>query len=86
MRSPLVAIGLLSLLVVTAAPRKLLDAETTDSVERQRILAELEEVHNLRERMLQQCETPILCIPLQHCSHLQRQLLLKTAALLSAES
>ena len=50
-------------IITTVAPRKLLTNEfalsnTLDfATEHQRILAELEEVHQLRERMLQQGET-----------------------------
>ena len=45
-----------------ADPRKLLDEGTeslaaVEAAEHQRILAELEEVHRLRERMLQEGET-----------------------------
>lgn len=51
-------------LIVGATSHRLLSAETglagrelsEDAVERQRILAELEEVHQLRERMLQEGE------------------------------
>lgn len=47
---------ILSLLVVRgfAAPRRLLVVDNEAASERQRILAELEEVHQLRERMLQE--------------------------------
>jgi sensor domain CHASE-containing protein len=49
---------LLSVLIASAASRTLLDgisqASEADQEEHQRILAELEEVHHLRERMLQQ--------------------------------
>jgi len=50
-------------IITTVAPRKLLTndfalSNTLDfATEHQRILAELEEVHQLRERMLQQGET-----------------------------
>ncbi len=54
-------LALLSVLVISAASRKLLIAEESGLVleggqaeEHQRILAELEEVHQLRERMLQE--------------------------------
>ena len=48
-----------------ADPRKLLDEGTeslaaVEAAEHQRILAELEEVHRLRERMLQEGETACL--------------------------
>ena len=47
---------ILSLLVVggLAAPRRLLVVDNEAAAEHQRILAELEEVHQLRERMLQE--------------------------------
>ena len=45
---------LLSILIVSVASRQLLDADMDTALEHQRILAELEEVHQLRERMLQQ--------------------------------
>lgn len=48
---------LLSILVVSVASRQLLDADMDTALEHQRILAELEEVHQLRERMLQQAAT-----------------------------
>ena len=58
MRSAIAGICLVSLLVVSAAPRKLLVDDTADAAEEhQRILAELEQVHELRERMLQAGET-----------------------------
>ena len=58
----LVLLVLMSI-ITTVAPRKLLTNNTALSItldfatEHQRILAELEEVHQLRERMLQQGET-----------------------------
>lgn len=45
---------LLSLLVISTACRQLRGAEADYATDHQRILAELEEVHQLRERMLQQ--------------------------------
>ena len=39
---------------VCAEPRKLLTTKQAETGEHQRILAELEEVHQLRERMLQE--------------------------------
>ncbi|KAL0046352.1 hypothetical protein WJX82_009832 [Trebouxia sp. C0006] len=52
---------LLSVLIASAASRTLLDgisqASEAGQEEHQRILAELEEVHHLRERMLQQAAT-----------------------------
>lgn len=39
---------------VCAEPRKLLTTKKVETGEHQRILAELEEVHQLRERMLQE--------------------------------
>lgn len=53
MKSALLALSLFSLLVVHAASRDLLNDGTAVAEEHQRILAELEEVHQLRERMLQ---------------------------------
>ncbi len=61
-RATLVLLVLVSI-TTAVAPRKLLTNEfalsnTLDfATEHQRILAELEEVHQLRERMLQQGET-----------------------------
>ena len=58
-----------ALLVIGACaePRKLLasneGAQLTDASEHQRILAELEEVHQLRERMLQEGEIPFVLPP-----------------------
>ena len=59
MRVSSLLIILLSALTVSAASRTLLDgisqaSEADQAEEHQRILAELEEVHQLRERMLQQ--------------------------------
>ena len=45
---------LVSFVVLGVTSRKMMDAEMDASLEHQRILAELEEVHQLRERMLQQ--------------------------------
>ncbi len=58
---------LLSALVVSAASRTLLDGVSQASAsaqeeEHQRILAELEEVHQLRERMLQQGMSALLLL------------------------
>ena len=56
------ALLLLSLLVVGSAAHRLLEANSqkaegfNDAAEHQRILSELEEVHQLRERMLQEGE------------------------------
>ena len=65
MKSGVKAALLLACLVLSAAaePRKLLEGGTqsisvSDTAEHQRILAELEEVHQLRERMLQQGDFP----------------------------
>ena len=63
-----IAMFFAALLIVgaVAAPRKMLeDSEATtntvtDAEEHQRILAELEEVSTLRERMLQQGEVAVL--------------------------
>lgn len=70
-----VTAAMLSLLllsvVVSAAPgRKTLtaDSATADDLEHQRVLAELEEVHQLRERMLQEGEN-LLCPSLHLQSH-----------------
>jgi urease accessory protein UreF len=54
MKFTTIAVLLLSILVVGVASRQLLDADMDTALEHQRILAELEEVHQLRERMLQQ--------------------------------
>ncbi len=54
MKFTTIAVLLLSILVVGVASRQLLDANMDTALEHQRILAELEEVHQLRERMLQQ--------------------------------
>lgn len=59
MRNRSVAVLMLAMVVIgaLAEPRKLLEAENaglSDAAEHQRILAELEEVHQLRERMLQE--------------------------------
>lgn len=56
MRASLVVMLLLSILMVGVSSRKLLDADVDVAMEHQRILAELEEVHQLRERMLQEGE------------------------------
>ena len=56
MRVSSLLIILLSALIVSAASRTLLDgtSQASEAEQHQRILAELEEVHQLRERMLQQ--------------------------------
>lgn len=54
MKFTVISVLLLSILVVGVASRQLLDADLDSALEHQRILAELEEVHQLRERMLQQ--------------------------------
>lgn len=64
MRVSSLLIILLSALIVSAASRTLLDgisqaSEADQAEQHQRILAELEEVHQLRERMLQQAATYI---------------------------
>ena len=56
-RKASLAFLLLSLLVVGVASRHLTTLDSEDALEHQRILAELEEVHKLRERMLQQGAT-----------------------------
>ncbi len=48
------AVLVLSVLLVSVASRQLQDIDADSALEHQRILAELEEVHQLRERMLQQ--------------------------------
>lgn len=48
------AILLLTVLAIGATARQLKDGSTENAMEHQRILAELEEVHQLRERMLQE--------------------------------
>lgn len=59
MRVSSLLIILLSALIVSAASRTLLDgtSQASEAEQHQRILAELEEVHQLRERMLQQAAT-----------------------------
>lgn len=62
-----VAVFFAALLVIGACaePRKLLASEgakVAEAEEHQRILAELEEVHQLRERMLQEGKSASLCI------------------------
>ncbi|KAA6410728.1 MAG: hypothetical protein FRX49_03531 [Trebouxia sp. A1-2] len=57
MKFTVISVLLLSILVVGVASRQLLDADLDSALEHQRILAELEEVHQLRERMLQQAAT-----------------------------
>ena len=64
MRGAVLAAVLVACLLMSAMadPRKLLDEGTeslaaVEAAEHQRILAELEEVHRLRERMLQEGET-----------------------------
>ncbi len=54
MKFTTISVLLLSILAVGVASRQLLDADVDAALEHQRILAELEEVHHLRERMLQQ--------------------------------
>lgn len=51
------AILLLTVLAIGATARQLKDGSTENAMEHQRILAELEEVHQLRERMLQEAAT-----------------------------
>ncbi len=48
------AVLVLSVLLVIVTSRQLQDIDADGALEHQRILAELEEVHQLRERMLQQ--------------------------------
>ncbi|KAL0019258.1 hypothetical protein WJX77_005835 [Trebouxia sp. C0004] len=55
-----IAVLLVSVMFIGAQSRKTLgtvDVATIEAMEHQRILAELEEVHQLRERMLQQAAT-----------------------------
>lgn len=75
-----VVLLLATVFVAGAASHRLLSTDLTsqrparelseDAVERQRILAELEEVHQLRERMLQEGMSTRMClvhaIPAQH--------------------
>ena len=64
MNNTRVALLVLSMLVAGAAAHRLLAANSAkaaslaDAAEHQRILSELEEVHQLRERMLQEGEPP----------------------------
>ena len=82
-----IAVLLLSVLIVGGQTRTTLesvDGATTEAMEHQRILAELEEVHQLRERMLQEgkCTKSALCFVarcLAHC--FLRQAVLKTGLL-----
>ncbi len=64
MKFTTISVLLLSILVVGVASRQLLDADVDTALEHQRILAELEEVHQLRERMLQQGRA--FCISVGH--------------------
>ena len=48
------AVLVFSVLLVSVTSRQLQDIDADSASEHQRILAELEEVHQLRERMLQQ--------------------------------
>ena len=48
------AVLVLIVLLVVVTSRQLQDVDADGALEHQRILAELEEVHQLRERMLQQ--------------------------------
>lgn len=69
---------LLSLLVISAACRQLRGAEADYASDHQRILAELEEVHQLRERMLQQgkaCSSVRMVLGSAHCAPLRSLLL-----------
>ena len=60
-----IAVLLLSVAFVGAQNRKTLgetvDVATIEAQEHQRILAELEQVHQLRERMLQQGKSAHIC-------------------------
>ncbi|DBB09750.1 TPA: hypothetical protein ACH3X3_001385 [Trebouxia sp. C0006] len=53
------AMLVLSVLLVSVTSRQLQDVDADSALEHQRILGELEEVHQLRERMLQQAATYI---------------------------
>lgn len=64
MKFTTVSVLLLSILVVGVASGQLLDADVDAALEHQRILAELEEVHQLRERMLQQGRA--FCVSVVH--------------------
>lgn len=50
--------AILTVIGVCAEPRKLLTTTGAETEEHQRILSELEEVHQLRERMLQEGRPP----------------------------
>ncbi len=54
MKTTIALLCLLSLLVARTDSRKILAAKVLPAAEHQRILSELEEVHQLRERMLQE--------------------------------
>ena len=54
MKSTITLLCLLSLFVAKADPRRVLAANVLPAAEHQRLLSELEEVHQLRERMLQE--------------------------------
>ena len=55
------AILLLTVLAIGATARQLKEGSTENAMEHQRILAELEEVHQLRERMLQEGRFRMSC-------------------------
>lgn len=54
MKTTITLLCLLSVLVASADSRRILAANVPPVAEHQRILSELEEVHQLRERMLQE--------------------------------
>ena len=63
-----IAVLLVSVMFIGAQSRKTLgtvDVATIEAMEHQRILAELEEVHQLRERMLQQGKVVDVFVPIR---------------------
>ena len=77
-----VLFALLLVIGANAEPRRVLscsNAEQETAVEHQRILAELEEVHQLRERMLQEGEPSIAmetCLGLPRVSSMLRHIVI----------
>ncbi len=57
----LLVLGALADVRVDSRRLRVADVDEVDKVEHQRILAKLEEVHQLRERLLQDCEAPHQC-------------------------
>ena len=58
----LLVLGALTDVRVNSRRLRVADVNEVDKIEHQRILAELEEVHQLRERLLQDCEEPHHCL------------------------